>query len=262
MDIFKIIDELQKVDGDVVGRLEHTSRRHFMNHVSSKLATVAAPMIFATVVNKAYAQSAAAVDVLKFALTLEYLEDAFYKEALKSASLIPAQYKTVIAQIGKHETQHVAYLEKAVGKMSLQFDWTYGGKLTDTFTNFKTFITVACALEDTGVRAYKGQAGALMKDPAILQVALQVHSVEARHAAKVRRIFAVENNSVATKGWITGNMAPISLVQAVYDGEENLTQGGVNLKNLAGKSDNAISEAFDEVLTKEAVLAIAGPFLK
>jgi hypothetical protein len=265
MDILKIIDELQKVDGDAVGRLEHASRRHFMNRMSSKLATVAAPMAFATIFNKAYAQtgpSAAAVAVLKFALKLEYLEAAFYKAAVDSASLIPSQYKSSIALIGKHEAQHVAYLEAVVGKMNLMFDWTYGGKLTDTHTNFKTFITVACALEDTGVRAYKGQAGALIADPTILQVALQVHSVEARHAAQVRRIFAVENNSAATKGWITGKNSPIPLVQAVYDGEENLTQGGVNLKGLAGKSDEAISEAFDETLTEAQVLAIAGPFFK
>ncbi|TDE12741.1 ferritin-like domain-containing protein [Dyadobacter psychrotolerans] len=261
MDIFKIIDELTKIDGDAVGRIEHASRRHFMNRVSSKLATVAAPMVFGTILNKAYAQSAAAVDVLKFALTLEYLEDAFYKEGIK-AGKIPAQYLTSITQISKHEAQHVAYLEAAVGKMTLSYDWTYGGKLTDTFTNFSTFITVACALEDTGVRAYKGQAGALMMDPAILKVALQVHSVEARHAAQVRRIFAVVNSSAATKGWITGNQSPIPLVQAVYDGEENLTQGGVNLKGLAGKSDAAISEAFDETLPKATVLAIAGPFFK
>jgi len=261
MDIFKIIDELQKIDGDAVGRLEQASRRHFMNRMGSKIASVAAPMAFATIVNKAYAQSAAAVDVLKFALTLEYLEAAFYKVAVDSPNLIPAQYKSSIALIGKHEAQHVAYLEAAVGKMDLKFDWTYGGKLTDTHTNFKTFITVACALEDTGVRAYKGQAGALMKDPTILQVALQVHSVEARHAAQVRRIFAIENNSAVTKGWITGNQSPIALVQAVYNGEDNLTQGGVNLKGLAGKSDAAISEAFDETLSKDQVLAIAGPFI-
>ncbi|REA59070.1 ferritin-like domain-containing protein [Dyadobacter luteus] len=262
MDIFKIIDDLQKIDGDAVGRLEHASRRYFMNRVGSTLAAAAAPMAFATIVNKAYGQTAAAVDVLKFALTLEYLEDAFYKEGLKASGLIPDKYKASIAQIGKHESQHVAYLVKAVGAMNLQFDWTYGGKLSDTFSNFKTFITVATALEDTGVRAYKGQAGALMKDPGILKVALQVHSVEARHAAQVRRIFAVENSSPGTKGWITGNASPIALVQAVYNGEENLTQGGVNLKGLAGKSDNAVSEAFDEILTKEQVLAIAGPFIK
>lgn len=261
MDIFKIVDELQKIDGDAVGRLEHASRRHFMNRIGSKIATIAIPSVFGAIVNKAYAQSPAAVDVLKFALTLEYLEDAFYKEGLK-AGIIPEKYKAVFQQISKHEAQHVAYLEAAVGKMTLAFDFTYGGKLPDTLTNFKTFVTVACALEDTGVRAYKGQAGALMMDPAILEVALQVHSVEARHAAQVRRVFAVENASPVTKGWITGNASPAALVQAVYNGEDNLVQGGVNLKGLASKSDNAISEAFDETLSKADVLAIAGPFIK
>lgn len=132
----------------------------------------------------------------------------------------------------------------------------------DTFTNFKTFATISAALEDTGVRAYKGQAGALMMDPAILQVALQVHSVEARHAAVARRIFAIENTSTKTKGWITGKEALISAVQPIYDGEDSMTQGGVNIKGLAGKSDAAITEAFDEVLSKADVLKIAGPFIK
>lgn len=261
MDIFKIIEDLQKIDGDAVARLEHTSRRYFMNRLGNKLATVAAPMAFATIVNKAYAQSPAAKEVLTFALTLEYLEDAFYKEGLK-AGKIPALYVPAITQIGKHETQHVALLTTVVPAMNLTFDWTYGGKLSDIFNDFATFITVACALEDTGVRAYKGQAGALMKDPDFLKIALQVHSVEARHAAQVRRIFAVVNNSAATKGWITGKAAPIALVQAVYDGEENVTQAGVNVETLTKKSNAAVSESFDEILTKDQVLAIAGPFIK
>jgi len=266
MDIFKIVDELQKIDGDAIGRLEHASRRHFMNRLGSKIATIAAPMAFATIVNKAYAQSAAAVDVLKFALTLEYLEDDFYKMGIMRG-VVPAKYKSVYDQISKHETQHVMYLEKALGitdtnRAKPTFDFSYGGAFMDTFTNFKTFATISAALEDTGVRAYKGQAGALMMDPAILQVALQVHSVEARHAAVARRIFAIENTSAKTKGWITGKEALISAVQPIYDGEDSMTQGGVNIKGLAGKSDAAITEAFDEVLSKADVLKIAGPFIK
>ena len=58
MDIFKIIDEFQKFDGDAIGRLEHATRRHFMNRMGSKVAAIAVPPIFATIVNKAYAQSA------------------------------------------------------------------------------------------------------------------------------------------------------------------------------------------------------------
>ena len=265
MNIFKIIDELQKVDGDAIGRLEHASRRHFMNRIGSKIAAVAAPLTFATIVNKAYAQSAGAVDVLNYALTLEYLEDEFYKAGNAAAGLIPDSDKAVFAQIGKHETAHVAYLVKALGTKAIAkptFDLTYGGAFGDVFTNYKTFVAVSSALEDTGVRAYKGQAGALIADPTILKVALQVHSVEARHAAIARRIFATVNASPATKGWITGKEPLIAAVQPIYAGEDNMTQGGVNIKGLASKSDAAVTEAFDEPLTKEAVLLIATPFIK
>jgi hypothetical protein len=49
---------------------------------------------------------------------------------------------------------------------------------------------VSHALEDTGVRAYKEQAGNLMaaEDKPLLEYALQIHSVEARHASVVRRL--------------------------------------------------------------------------
>jgi len=262
MDIFKIIDDLQRVDGDTLGRLEYASRRHFMNRVSTKLAAVAVPTFFASVVNKAFAQSAAAVDVLNYALTLEYLEDEFYKAGLAAANLIPASDRTIFTQIGKHETQHVAFLVKALGTSAIAkptFDFKYGGAFNDVFTNYKTFVTVSSALEDTGVRAYKGQAGALINDAQILEYALQVHSVEARHAAVARRLAATVTGNTAMKGWITGKEGAVA---AIYAGEDNMTQGGTNIKGIGSKSDAAVTEAFDEPLTKEAVLAIAGPFIK
>ncbi|MCF0053649.1 ferritin-like domain-containing protein [Dyadobacter sp. LJ53] len=262
MDIFKIIDDFQRIDGDAAGRLEYATRRHFMSKIGSKLATVAVPTVFASIVNKAFAQSATAIEVLNYALTLEYLEDEFYKAGNAAANLIPASDKAIFTQIGKHETQHVAFLVKALGAQAIKkptFDFQYGGAFGDVFTNYKTFVTVSSALEDTGVRAYKGQATALKADPQILEYALQVHSVEARHAAVVRRLAATVTANPAMKGWITGKEGA---VPAIYAGEENMTQGGVNLKGLASKSDAAVTEAFDEPLTKAAVLAIAGPFIK
>ncbi|CAG4989628.1 hypothetical protein DYBT9275_00330 [Dyadobacter sp. CECT 9275] len=262
MDIFKIIDEFQKIDGDAAGRLEYASRRHFMNRIGSKVATVAVPTLFASIINKAYAQSAAAVDVLNYALTLEYLEDEFYKAGNAAANLIPAEDKAIFTTIGKHETAHVAFLVKALGAKAIAkptFDFNYAGAFADVFTNYKTFVTVSSALEDTGVRAYKGQAGALIADPQILEYALQVHSVEARHAAIARRLAASLNGTPAMKAWITGKEGA---VPAIYAGEDNMTQGGADLNGLSGKSAAAITEAFDEPLSKEAVLAIAGPFIK
>ncbi len=96
-----------------------------------------------------------------------------------------------------------------------------------------------------------------MGNAKILTVALQIHSVEARHAAEVRRLRG-------EKGWISGDSrgslpAP---TQPVYSGEGNTTQGGANLNGLAGLSNAAITEAFDEPLSKETVLAIASLFIR
>ena len=131
------------------------------------------------------------------------------------------------------------------------------GAFGDVFRNYQMFLAVSQALEDTGVRAYKGQAGNLQDNAKILTVALQIHSVEARHAAEVRRLRG-------EKGWISGDSrgtlpAP---TQSVYDGEGNITQGGANLAGLAGLSNDAITEAFDEPLSKEQILAIAKLFIR
>ena len=144
---------------------------------------------------------------------------------------------------------------KAVAKPN--FDFTAGGAFGDVFSNYQTFLALSQAFEDTGVRAYKGQAGNLMSNDQILTTALQIHSVEARHAAEVRRIRG-------EKGWISGDSrgslpAP---TQPVYSGEGNTTQGGANLNGLAGLSNAAITEAFDEPLSKETVLAIASLFIR
>ena len=60
--------------------------------------------------------------------------------------------------------------------------------------------------------------------------------------------------TAAMKGWITGKAALMRLA-AIYAGEDNMTQGGVDLTGLASKSNAAITEAFDEPLNKEAVLS-------
>lgn len=261
MNIFKIIDDIQKVDGDAVERIEYATRRSFMTKISKTITAAVAPVAFASIVNKAYGQSAMAVDVLNYALTLEYLEDEFYKMGNAASGLIPAKYQNVFKQIGKHETQHVNFLKgalgtKAVGKPT--FDFSAKGAFPTPFSNFDTFVFLSHAFEDTGVRAYKGQAGNLINDPALLEYALQIHSIEARHAAKARAILSEIRGNTAIKPWITLNEGSPA---AVYAGDDNTVQGGVDINGIAGKSKQSVTEAFDEPLTKDQVLAIGGLFI-
>ncbi len=219
------------------------------------------PVILAALAGAAYGASLPQqiVDVLNFALTLEYLEDAFYKAGLKAKNLVPASDHQVFEEISKNEDAHVKLLKTVLGGQAVakpKVDPTAGGAFADVLTNYQTFLALSQTFEDTGVRAYKGQAGNLMSSGKILTVALEIHSVEARHAAIVRRIRG-------EKGWITGDSrgslpAP---TQPTYDGEGNTTQGGTDLAGMAGVPASAVTEAFDEPLTKEQVLAIAKPFI-
>jgi rubrerythrin len=266
MNILKILENIEKFDADVYDRLN--SRRNVFasaGKFGTKVAIASLPLALGSMFKKAYGQSSmtSIVDVLNFALTLEYLEDEFYKAGLASPTAIPADVKTVFMQIGKHETAHVNLLKTAItgaGGMPVDkptFDFTAGGAFADVFTNPMTFMAVAQAFEDTGVRAYKGQAGNLISNNEVLTTALQIHSVEARHAAEVRRLRG-------QKGWITGNdrgNMPAA-TQAVYNGEENVAQGGVNdIKTITSAPASAVTEGFDEPLSTDQVLAIAGLFI-
>jgi hypothetical protein len=276
MNIVNILSEIEKADAEIYERLN--PRRAAMKQFygfGTKVAAAAMPLALGSMFNKAYGQSApAAVDsVLNFALTLEYLEYYFYKIGSGTAGLIPAGPGVgAIRTICDHEMQHVNLLKGAITGLSKtpvsfkesDFDYTAKGTFPTVFSDYKTFLAVAQAFEDTGVRAYKGQAANLMSSPGVLQTALQIHSVEARHASHIRQMrrAAAGGGLTAMKPWITGaNDSGVPQVDAVYRGEDNVVQGGVNLRNL-GYTANVATEAFDEALTMAEVLAIAGLFIK
>jgi rubrerythrin len=214
--------------------------------------------------------SSSLVDILNFALTLEYIEAEFYNQGLAAGSLLTGSIRTQIGQIAKHENAHVALLRNSISPIGTprnkpsSFDFSAGGAFPDWNTNLATFLTLAQAFEDTGVRAYKGQAAmpSLVANDAVLTVALQIHSVEARHAAIIRHLRNLD-------GWIQGGdggSGVLAVEGSTYKGEEITTQGGVSLPSLAslsginGVNTISVAAAFDEPLSMADVVAIADPF--
>ncbi len=121
------------------------------------------------------------VAILNYALTLEYLEAAFYNEALAKAGTRGALLAATKI-IAKHENAHVTFLKKTLGskaKKKPKFD--FGGATSDP----AAFLKTAVVLEDTGVTAYSGQATRI-KQAAVVKAAVSILTVEARHAAYLR----------------------------------------------------------------------------
>ena len=158
--------------------------------------------------------------VFNYALTLEHLENAFYRDGLAELDAAAfeavgydAQVREYLVMIGEHEQAHVDVITQTISEAGgtpveeAQYDFGYddaGG-----------FMAVAQALENTGVQAYTG-AAPFIDDDALLTAALTIHGVEARHAAYLNEI--------------TGAAPPFP-------------------------------DALEPGLSREEVLAIAGPFI-
>jgi Ferritin-like domain len=121
------------------------------------------------------------VAILNYALTLEYLQAAFYTEAERLGA-IKGKLAPIPPELGAVERAHVEAIKAALGRAAVKrpaFDF-HG--VTE---NNSKFLKTAVAFEDLGTAAYKAQA-ARIKSPALLAAAISIHSVEARHAAWMR----------------------------------------------------------------------------
>jgi len=121
------------------------------------------------------------IKILNYALTLEYLEAAFYKEALARGGFSGSVLNFAQVVYG-HEATHVQTLKGVLGAKAVaspSFDFK------GTTRKWSTFLRTSKVLEDTGVAAYQGQAP-LIHQNAVLAPAGAILAVEARHAAWVR----------------------------------------------------------------------------
>lgn len=267
MNLLTIFSDIEQRDTEAYDKFMFSRRKLFKATAITAVGT--AGLVTATM-NKAFAADSDVVDVLNFALLLEYLEAEFYATAVDKAGLIPDSDKEVFMTIGMHEKEHVDFLKAALGSSAIAkptFDFTAGGKFPTAFSDYQTFLVLSQSFEDLGVRAYKGQAPRLQGNKDVLLSALKIHSVEARHAGEVRLIRGLrvwtseQDNGGAPAGIYAGeNMMPhlptVDLPPLVtpYMLEEGGMQGMI--------IERTIREAYDEPLTKEEVMALAMPFIK
>jgi hypothetical protein len=180
---------LNELEPEVVKRIDLSARDAFAKY-RRQMITASVSTLLAVASTEAFGADLPkqVIDILNYALTLEHFEATFYRTANGADGLIPEKYRGLFREIGEHEAGHVALLSGVLGNAAVKppkFDFTAGGKYADVFTNFKTFSTLSSTIEDTGVAAFKGQITNLAGTP-VLQTALQIHSVEARHAGSVR----------------------------------------------------------------------------
>jgi rubrerythrin len=241
-------------------------------HVGLGLALAAVPGTF-LFSREAHAQEMTPEDVLTFALTLEYLEWQYYKQALSSDSSLsfPGNAEAKFTEIRDHELAHVRFLEDQLGLSEDEnlpsFDFTAGGMFDPgPFDDYPTFLLLAQAFEDTGVRAYQGGAPVLIGSDA-LTPALQIHATEASHVSVVRRMVAEEGLAPDQDAWIQGAGAqapgPLSDYKnnAIYAGEDEMTVAGSDVAGIGDYSNELVTEAYDKPLGMSAVNAIVNPFV-
>jgi len=124
------------------------------------------------------------VGILNYALTLEYLETAFYAEVVKSGLFKGADLAT-IRKFGSEEAEHVQALTQAVKSL--------GGKPAPEpkaefpLKDAKSVLELAGTVENLGAAAYLGQAPNI-ESSEVLASALAIHSVEGRHAAALNTL--------------------------------------------------------------------------
>jgi Ferritin-like domain len=127
------------------------------------------------------------VDILNYALTLEYLQASFYTETERIGALRTTPARRAARVLGSVERAHVKALRKVLGRSAVKRPFFNFQGTTEVE---RRFLKTAVAFEDLAVAAYKGQAP-LIDSKEVLAAAISIHSVEARHAAWMRHLFGI-----------------------------------------------------------------------
>jgi Ferritin-like domain len=136
------------------------------------------------------------VGILNYALTLEYLEAAFYNGATAANMSLNAQTEAFLQVVTRDENAHVAFLKQHLGsKAAKEPKFDFKGANTSP----EMFMKTAEVLENTGVHAYSGQA-LNIKSPAYVKAAVSILTIEARHASVIGLLNEPAGNNIAPNG--------------------------------------------------------------
>jgi hypothetical protein len=122
------------------------------------------------------------IAILRYALTLEYLEAAFYREAVSSGGL-SGQALEAARLLAAHEQTHVTALRRTLRSLGSRVPASPSFNFRGS-NRGDQFVPTAFTLENVGVRAYLGQVGRI-KSKGILAAAASIATVEARHAGAI-----------------------------------------------------------------------------
>lgn len=127
------------------------------------------------------------VDIVNYALTLEYIEAEFYKLAVQKVPGLSSSEKALAKELRDNEAEHVSALiataKKLGGTPAAKPTLAFGG----AFASRAAFLKTANSFEDLGVSAYNG-AGPSIENVEVLAAAGSIVQVEARHAALIRLV--------------------------------------------------------------------------
>lgn len=205
------------------------------------------------------------VDILNFALNLEYLEAEFYLRAATGSGLATADIGTnpgavtggakvpttsttqqnILNEIAYDEQQHVRFLRSALGTsavarpvidLTTSFN-TLANAATiaptfNPFSSFDNFLVGAFIFEDVGVTAYHGAAGLISAagiTAGYLTAAAGIMAVEAYHAAYVRTAITANAINLGIANYPQyGYAQKVTTLRATLGGANETTLSGAN----------------------------------
>ncbi len=162
------------------------TRASFMMKSALAAGAVYGGSVVSPFVSKALAQeNAGDVEILNFALTLEFLEAAFYEQAGKQVKGLSGEVKTIAQELESNEKEHVDALTQTITQLGGKPVEAPGVDFGNAFGSEKSFLKLAQTFEETGVSAYNGAATEIQSKE-VLGAAGSIVQVEARHAAAIR----------------------------------------------------------------------------